>query len=115
MHFRAASAPGLLRCGCGYSARSPVVDESIQAAEARTLTNSARRAAVSAPGTKVCRQLTIGIAEQAWIRGFVVEVQLNSIRIRIDDPGRFPQTLNGVLLAQGTFLWDESRNWIPCR
>lgn len=69
---------------------------------------------VSRPGTKVCRQLTVGISERDWVRGVVVGADADGVAVRIDDPGRFQHTLYGVELVRGTVVRDALRVWMPC-
>ena len=70
--------------------------------------------AVAAPAAKVCRQLTVGIGNREWVRGIVVEVAAGSIGVRIDDPGRYLHTLNGVELQRGSVIRDAIGAWVPC-
>ena len=75
----------------------------------------ATTAAVAKTGAKVCRQTAIGIAERDWLRGTVTEVAGDAIAVRIEDPGRFPQSLNGTPVARGALLRDNAVAWTPCR
>ena len=75
----------------------------------------ATTAAVAKTGAKVCRQTSIGIAERDWLRGVVTEVTGDAIAVRIEDPGRFPQSVNGVPVARGAVLRDSAMTWTPCR
>ena len=104
---------GLMACGSG-PLRNADAAEAERAASARILSETASRVAVSKVGAKVCRSLTVGISERDWLKGVVVEVSADKVHIRIDDPGRFPQTFDGVLLAPGTVVWDAPTNWTPC-
>ena len=81
---------------------------------ARSLNESALRAAVAHPGVTVCRQLLVGIAERDWIRGEVVEVEGHLIAVRIEDSGRFPHILKGVSYAEGVVVWSTPWLWTPC-
>ena len=111
----AALATGALAAGCGGgAARLSVPEEAAQAAVARTLSETARRVAVSKIGATVCRQMVVGISERDWVRGTVVEIDSSKIRLRIDAPGRFAQTLNGARLMPGLVVWDEAAEWTPC-
>lgn len=104
-------------CVAGCGARPPRdanAEELARASAARTVNETAIRVAVSKTGQKICRQLTVGIAERDWIHGVVLAVEGERIRVRIDDPGRFPQTLNGVTLAKGAVVTDTPLNWTPC-
>ena len=103
----------LVACGWG-AARGPAADDPERAAALRSLGDTAARVAVSKTGVRVCRQTAVGISERDWIRGVVVEVAAEKIRVRIDDPGRFPQTLDGLTLARGLSVWDTPLRWTPC-
>ncbi len=81
---------------------------------ARNVSATAAEAAVSKPGTKVCRYVPLGIAERDLIRGVVQEVEGPSVRVRIEDPGRFPNSVNGTELAKGAVVRDRAATWTPC-
>lgn len=69
---------------------------------------------VAVPGAKVCRQLTVGIGNREWVRGLVVEAGGEAISVRIDDPGQYLHTLNGVAVRRGAVVRDAFGNWTPC-
>jgi hypothetical protein len=69
---------------------------------------------VAVPGAKVCRQLTVGIGNREWVRGAVVEAGAGSISVRIDDPGQYLHTFNGVELRRGAVVRDTFGAWTPC-
>jgi hypothetical protein len=75
----------------------------------------ATTAAVAKTGAKVCRQTEIGIAERDWLRGVVTEVARDMIVVRIEQAGRFPQSLNGTPVARGAIVRDSAAAWTPCR
>lgn len=111
----AGLAAGVLAGGCGgRSARTAAQEEAAQADVARTLSETAHRVAVAKTGAKVCREIAVGISERDWIRGTVVALDSPKIGVRIDNRGRFPQTLNGALLAPGLIVWDDASGWTPC-
>lgn len=65
-------------------------------------------AALAKPGQRVCREMSVGIAERDWVRGVVVEVEAGHVGVRIEDPGRnnhFPR---------GDVFWDLPESWTPC-
>ena len=66
------------------------------------------------PGTKVCRQMTVGIAERDLIQGVVVESKQGQLRVRIEQPGHFEQVLSGVKLTPGAVVTDAAGAWVPC-
>ncbi|HEX7052934.1 MAG TPA: hypothetical protein VF211_03245 [Burkholderiales bacterium] len=55
-------------------------------------------AAVGKPGTKVCREVAVGIGGRAWRRGVVEEVKGNQVAVR----------------SGGELLWDRASAWVPC-
>lgn len=81
---------------------------------ARTIADTATRAAVSRVGAKVCRQLSVGISERDWIRGTVLEIADGRIRVSVEDAGRYQHTLAGHTLARGVAFWDSPLPWTPC-
>ncbi len=105
-----AAAVGIAACSSVGPVR-PAFDAQL----ARSVNDSATRAAVAKIGAKVCRQMQVGIAERDWVRGVVTEVSGDTIGVRIEDPGRFPQSLSGTTLARGAFVQDSSATWTPCR
>ena len=104
---------GLAGCGTAASDARPS-GELERAAVARVLSETAARVAVSKVGAKVCRQLSIGISEHDWIRGTVTETKADRIQVRIEDPGRFPESIGGTTLTRGASISDTPLNWIPC-
>ena len=58
--------------------------------------------------------MAVGISERDWIRGVVVEVAAERILVRIEDAGRYPQSLDGLVLARGVAVWDSPLVWTPC-
>jgi hypothetical protein len=95
---------------CATLPATPALD----AERARTVADLAARAAVMKPGVRVCRQVSVGIAERDWLRGAVVEVTAERIAVRIDDAGRFQHTLEGAPVVAGTLVWSAVAGWIPC-
>ena len=93
---------------------NPDIAEAERAAVARTIAETAARVAASKVGAKVCRRVTVGISEHDWIRGVVTEIEADRIRVRIEDPGRFPQVLDGTTIARGALISDSPLNWLPC-
>jgi hypothetical protein len=80
----------------------------------RALTAKEQEAAIARVGARVCRQLTVGIGVQEWIRGVVVDTRGSTVGVRIDDAGRFAHSLNGVALSPGTVVRDSFTQWTPC-
>ena len=78
------------------------------------LYESTMRAAIAHRGVTVCRQLLVGIAERDWIRGEVIDVQGETIAVRIEDSGRFPHILKGIPIVPGAVLWNAPTAWTPC-
>jgi len=106
----AAAALGIAGCGSAGPTRAPAFDPQF----ARSVSETAAQAAVARPGAKICRQMRVGIAERDWIRGVVVEIAGDRIGVRIEDPGRFPQSLNGTTLMRGARVEDSAAAWTPC-
>jgi hypothetical protein len=69
--------------------------------QARARFEHEARAAVRAPGRKVCREARIGIAHREWLVGVVVAVAASNDRI-------------GVRLQSGEITWDSPLAWLPC-
>jgi hypothetical protein len=82
---------------------------------ADNVNTAASQAAVAKPGTKVCRWVQVGIAERDLISGVVQQAQGNQLQVRIDDPGRFPKSVNGHQVAKGELLSDAATAWTPCK
>ena len=55
-------------------------------------------AAVGKPGTKVCREVAVGIAGRDWQRGVVEAVSGNQVGVRVG----------------AELLWDRADAWLPC-
>jgi len=98
--------------GCGFGRQKPT--PAFDARLASSVSATAAEAAVSKPGTKVCRYVPLGIAERDLIRGVVQEAEGSSVRVRIEDPGRFPNSLNGTELAKGAMVRDRAAAWTRC-
>ena len=96
---------------CSSEPARPAFDPRLAA----NINEMATTAAVAKTGARVCRQTEIGIAERDWLRGVVTEVAGDAIAVRIEDPGRFPQSLNGTPVARGAVLRDAAMAWTPCR
>jgi hypothetical protein len=65
-------------------------------------------------GARVCRQVTLGIAERDIVRGVVVSAQPGTLSVRIEEPGRFGTVLNGVQITRGAVVNDSLMAWTPC-
>ena len=55
-------------------------------------------AAVGKVGTKVCREIPVGIGDSTWQRGVVEAVKGNQVAVRVG----------------GALLWDPVTDWTPC-
>jgi hypothetical protein len=55
-------------------------------------------AAVGKRGTKVCREIAVGIGGRDWERGVVEEVKGNQVAVRVG----------------GELRWDRASAWLPC-
>ena len=98
--------------GCGSIGQKPA--PAFDALLANTVSTSAGQAAVAKTGTKVCRWVQLGISERDWVRGVVQSGEGEAVRVRIEDPGRFTNSLNGVPLARGAIVRDKAADWTPC-
>jgi hypothetical protein len=96
---------------CSVEPTRPAFDAQL----ARSVNDTATTAAVAKAGAKVCRQTEIGIAERDWLRGVVTEVAGDAITVRIEQAGRFPQSLNGTPIVRGATVRDSAVAWTPCR
>ena len=87
----------------GYS----VMEQRRQAAFA------ARKEALGEPGTQVCGRMSVGIAEEAWLRGIAARLEGTVLVVKITD---VTATNSGLLPAFGVgdavqgSIWD----WTPC-
>ena len=93
---------------------APKSDRAFDPHLAKSLNATAIEAAVAKPGTKVCRWVQLGIAERDLIRGVVQQAEGANVRVRIDDPGRFPKSLNGHPVGRGEVISDAASAWAPC-
>ena len=100
-----------LIAGCASKKQDAAFDPKLTAQVSAT----ASEAAVSKPGTKVCRWVQVGISERDWLRGVVQQrEEANAVRVRIEDPGKFTNTLNGTPLTRGALVLDKAADWTPC-
>lgn len=88
--------------------------EANQASKARAVNEVAVRVAVSKVGARVCREIAVGISEHDLIRGEVVEVTPDVVKVKVTEAGRFPETIGNVVVTPGIFLSDTPLNWRPC-
>lgn len=72
-------------------------------------------AAVAKAGTRVCRDMPVGIALREWVRGTVEAVSEDKVAVRIDAPGKYGAVIAGVPVRTGDVVWDSPLNWTPCR
>ncbi len=92
----------------------PIPDKLTPRAVAMARAQMEAQMAVSVPGTRVCRELHVGIAESDWIRGVVISAMGDQIQIRIDDPGNYSQLINGLMLRKNRVVPDRAEHWTPC-
>jgi hypothetical protein len=81
---------------------------------ARANAQAARAAALGVPGAKVCRDMRIGIASEDIVRGTVLAREGDTIRVRIDDPGKFDHYIGERRIVKGDVVSEALRFWIPC-
>ena len=71
-------------------------------------------AAVGIPGTKVCREMTVGIGTRDWVRGTVLTMEADKLVVRIDDAGKFQHTIAGFPIGKTGIVRDAPQFWTPC-
>ena len=71
-------------------------------------------AAVRKTGSKICRQMTVGIATLDWISGTVLLVEADTIVLRIIDAGQYGHVIGNRPVNKGEVLRDEPALWTPC-
>lgn len=103
-----------LAAGCGLLSHRDTADPNGTAAKNRVLYETAIRMSVSREGIRVCRFVAVGIGQGNLIVGRVAEVDQGRIRVQIENPGRIPQTLNGVSIIKGATFWESSSAWTLC-
>lgn len=81
---------------------------------ARANAEAERAAAVAIPGAKVCRQMRIGVATQDVVRATVLAREGDSIRVRIDDAGKFEHVIGAREVKRGDVVSDPLNLWLPC-
>lgn len=82
--------------------------------QARAKFEEEARLAVAKEGTKVCREMPVGIGDRDWVRGTVVAVAGDKVAVRIDDAGRQPHAVAGAEVRKGDVAWDAPHFWTPC-
>lgn len=81
----------------------------------QTVMAHAERLALNAvPGARVCRGVPVGISEIDVLRGVVLAVERERLRIRIDQPGRLGAAIDGRLPKAGDIVNDDAGNWSRC-
>ncbi len=101
----------LALAGCAGAPQERAFDPKL----AEKVDTAASQAAVAKPGTRVCRWVQLGISERDLVSGVVQHADGNNLRVRIDDPGRFPKSLNGHPVGKGELLTDAANAWTPCK
>jgi hypothetical protein len=81
---------------------------------ARARSQAERTAAVGREGAKVCRDMRVGVATKDMIRGTVLSLAGDVIRVRIDDAGKFDHTIGEQVIKQGALVSDALELWMPC-
>jgi hypothetical protein len=81
---------------------------------ARARAHAERAAAVGRAGAKVCREMRVGVASVDMIRGTMLAVEGDTIRVRIDDAGKFDHTIGERQIKAGDVLSDPLKLWLPC-
>jgi hypothetical protein len=81
-------------------------------ARANALTE--RAAAVAIPGAKVCRLMRVGVVSEDIVRATVLSREGDSVRVRIDDAGRFEHVIGAKEVKRGDVVVDAIKLWVPC-
>jgi hypothetical protein len=81
---------------------------------ARARTAAEHAVVVGRRGTRVCRQMEIGIGVREWVRGTVMGVEGERVSVRIDEPGRFEHRIGDEVLEKGGTVSDSIYSWTPC-
>ena len=71
-------------------------------------------AAAGKPGTRVCREMVVGIGGRDWVRGTVQDVEGQTIAVRIDDAGKMSHLIGGVEARAGATVRESPDAWVPC-
>jgi len=104
----------LLAAFAGCASQTAKPEAAFDAKLASNVSTIAAQAAVAKPGAKVCRWVQLGISERDLVRGVVQQEDGQALRVRIEDPGRFKNSLNGTQLARGAQVLDKAVDWTPC-
>lgn len=103
----------LMLSGCAYFSTKPRDTSALE--RERSMERVRLEAGAGAvKGAYVCKQYAMGIAETNWVKGTVIEARKDSIRVKIDDPGNFPMSVNGSNVTKGALIWDKDMGWVPC-
>jgi hypothetical protein len=98
----------------GCSSSGPKPTPAFDAQLASNVSATASQAAVAKTGARVCRWVPLGISERDLVRGVVQQAEADALRVRIEDPGRYTNSLNGTQLARGALVLDKAIAWTPC-
>jgi hypothetical protein len=82
--------------------------------QAREKFEEEARRAVGKEGTRVCREMPVGIGQWEWLKGTVVGISDTLVGIRLDDPGKQPHAIAGAEVSKGEVVWDAPHFWTPC-
>lgn len=82
--------------------------------QARAKFEEEARRAVAQQGTKVCREMPVGIGAWEWVQGTVAALAEGKVGIRIDEPGKHRHVIAGAEVNRGEIVWDEPTGWTPC-
>lgn len=110
---------GVYRWPSGDVYRGPWKDDAIAGPATPMMIARAKfleeaRAAVAVAGTKVCREMAVGIGGREWVRGTVVDTSAEHVAVRIDDPGAHPHVIGNIDAQRGAVVWDAPTSWTPC-
>ena len=71
-------------------------------------------AATGKAGTRVCREVEVGIGGRDWVKGVVAGVEGERIGVRIDDAGKMTHLIGNTPAVPGATVWETAGSWVPC-
>lgn len=82
---------------------------------ARIVAERAAMQAVGIPGSRICREVTFGIANRDVIRGEIIKVDDPFVVVRIIDPGLQVHLVNRISYDRGVVVRSTPLEWEPCK
>jgi hypothetical protein len=81
---------------------------------ARSRTDAERVVSLGRVGTRVCRELEVGVGNRDIVRGTVTSVEGERIKVRIVDQGKYDHAIDGVQVRKDAVVTDFLKSWAPC-